>query len=182
MYRKILAGLLVAGTTLGAQAPGGPGAPPGQGRGGDAPAAEMLLANTGRLQLTDQQVLRLAAIARRGEARNEAMRARLDSAARRFQSPADSASRRAFAQNMRTQMEQMREQQFADRRDAIAVLTPDQQARAWEMVSQRGRGVRGQAMRGQQRGPGVRGRGMRHREPMAREPRGRAPRPGNPDR
>ena len=41
---------------------------------------------------------------------------------------------------MRPQMERLREQSQADRRDAIAVLTPDQQAQAWERVARSGRG------------------------------------------
>ena len=43
-------------------------------------AASMFLAHTGELQLTDAQVTRLAAIARRSEARQKAMHARMDSA------------------------------------------------------------------------------------------------------
>ena len=39
-------------------------------------AASMFLAHTGELQLTDAQVTRLAAIARRSEARQKAMHAR----------------------------------------------------------------------------------------------------------
>jgi hypothetical protein len=59
-------------------------------------------------------------------------------------------------QSMRANMERVREQEHADRRDAIAVLTPDQQARAWEMIAARGRamrGARGGAMRERQMRP-----------------------------
>lgn len=147
MKSRILAGLLIvgAGGILGAQAP----APSPM---GGAPAAEMLLANTGRLQLTDAQVVRLAAIARRSEARRQTMRAAMDSARTRAQGrPADTTARRQMMQRMRTQAEQVREQQRTDMRDAIAVLNADQQARAWEMVASRGR-----AMRGAQQGRGMR--------------------------
>src|SRR5437867_12003455 len=73
---------LLGAATLSAQGPGGP--PPragGGGRGGRggpgelAPAAQLLLAHTGELDLTDAQVVKLAAIARRGETQRRAMRA-----------------------------------------------------------------------------------------------------------
>src|SRR5689334_5469672 len=57
--------------------PGGPGMMPG-GPGPDA--AGMLLAATGRLRLTDAQVVRLAAIARRAEERHAAMRTSMQAA------------------------------------------------------------------------------------------------------
>jgi hypothetical protein len=109
---------------------GGPGMMPG-GPGPD-PAA-MLLAATGRLRLTDAQVVRLAAITRRAEERRAAMQtsmqaAHADAAAR--QAPPDAQMAR-----MRQAMERMHEQARADLRDALAVLTPDQQAAAFEMVA-----------------------------------------------
>jgi hypothetical protein len=59
---------------------------------------------------------------------------------------------------MRAEMERAREQSLADQRDAIAILTPDHQARAWEIASSRGRyhGMRGRGMRerGMRGGPG----------------------------
>ena len=169
MRSRILAGLLMVGMAgVAAAQPGmrgmrgmrGAGARAGMG--GPA-AAEMLLANTGRLQLTDQQVSRLAAIARRSEARRQALRASMDSARTRFGGGAavDTAARRQFAERMRTEMTRAREQSQTDRRDAIAVLTPDQQARAWEMIAARGRAARGA------RGQGMRqGRQMRPMRPM----------------
>jgi Spy/CpxP family protein refolding chaperone len=110
--------------------------------------AEFLLSQTGELRLTDTQVTRLAAIARRNADRRRAMRQRLDSM-RPERAPGmrpDSATRaqmRQRAEQMRPQMERLREQLQADRRDAIAVLTPDQQGQAWERVAVLGRGMRG---------------------------------------
>src|SRR6185436_14776399 len=94
--------------------PGHPGPMPGgpgmmmmrEGPGPDA--AGMLLAATGRLHLTDAQVVRLAAIARRAEERHAAMRtsmqaAHADASAR--QAPPDAEMAR-----MHQQMEQMHQQ------------------------------------------------------------------------
>ena len=131
---------------------GGPGMMPGGGPGPD-PAA-MLLAATGRLRLTDAQVVRLAAITRRAEERHAAMRtsmqaAHADAAAR--QAPSDTQMAR-----MRQAMERMHEQARADLRDALAVLTPDQQATAFEMVAHHAAG--GPGGPGQHRmGPGGHG-------------------------
>lgn len=155
--------------SLGAQGPGGD---PGPQAAPPRAAAQMLLAHTGPLDLTDAQVVRLAAIARRTEARRRSMRAAMDSARARFMpgTPADSAARRQFRDRMRAHMERAREQGRADQRDAIAVLTPDQQARAWDIVSRRGmgRGMRGQGPRG------MRGGGMRRMpRDMQRSPRRR---------
>ena len=138
-------------------APGGPGAPaaPGimaapMGMGMD-PAA-MLLAHTGDLQLTDAQVVRLAAISRRSADRRRAFRASFDSirppmsAGGRPDSAARAAMRARF-EGMRTRMEQARDAQHTDLRDAIAVLTADQQAHAWEMMAARGRGAMGARIR-----------------------------------
>lgn len=145
MHSRILAAVLMvaASTTLGAQ-----GRPRGaQERG--VPGAELLLARTGELQLTDAQVLRLAAIARRGEARRASLRASMDSVRRAAPGTMrDSTARRQLAARLRADADRMREQERADRRDAIAVLTADQQARAWEMIVTRGaRGGRERGMR-----------------------------------
>jgi Spy/CpxP family protein refolding chaperone len=163
-----------ATSTLAAQAPG---APPqgmnGPARGAGAPAAKMLLAHTGELDLTDAQVVKLAAISRRVEARRRSLRASMDSARSRFgtqrPSAADSAARRQFRDRMRADLDRVREQSKTDQRDAIAVLTADQQARAWELVANRGGG----RARGMQRGGGMQ-RGMRQ---GGRRPRAMA-RPG----
>jgi hypothetical protein len=148
----------------GAPAPGTMG--PGPMAGGP-PAAKLLLSNTGELGLTDQQVVRLAAIARRAEARRASIRAAMDSARTRF-TPGDTAGRRQFATRMRAEAERAQEQNRVDQRDAIAVLNADQQAKAWSMVANRGRGMRGapgRAMRGPRPMRGDAGRGMR-RQPM----------------
>ena len=112
--------------------------------GGRDRGAEFLLAHTGELQLTDAQVVRLAAIARRAETRRKAMRTSLDSLRPREPVRADSirrGERMRIPENfdaLRRTMEQQRDQERAELRDAIAVLTADQQAQAWEMVSGRG--------------------------------------------
>ncbi len=128
-----------------AQVPGaGLPARPGMAAALRAPGAEWLLASTGALHLTDQQVTRLAAIARRATARREALRASFDSTARlrRAAGPRpDSVARRLGATRagaMEQAFRQAREQEHADLRDALAVLTPDQLAQAWEMISRRG--------------------------------------------
>lgn len=131
-----------------------------------ASPAEFLLAHTGELELTDAQVTRLAAIARRAAARRQAMRSTLDSLrpGRARGMMRDSTSREQFRQRMeqmRPAMERLREQAHTDRRDAITVLTPDQQARAWERMAAGARGGRGAGFRaGQMRGPGMRGAPM----------------------
>ena len=124
--------------------PGGPGPDP----------ASMLLASTGRLHLTDAQVVRLAAIARRAEERHAAMRTSM-TAAHANAGPADRrAPSDADMQRMHQAMERMHEQGRADLRDALAVLTPDQQAMAFEMAAHHG-GPGGH-------GPGGPGMRMRH--------------------
>lgn len=167
---------LTTATSAFAQGPVPPMGGPLQGRGpAGAPAAQMLLARTGELGLTDAQVVRLAAIARRAETRRAGLRAAMDSARQRFASgqTVDTAARRAFRQRMMADAEKARDAARADQRDAIAVLNADQQAKAWEMVANRGRMARAGAMRG--RGERMRmgpGRGMdapRFRAP--REPR-----------
>lgn len=128
------------------------------------PGAEMFLSQAGPLQLTDQQVVRLAAIARRADDRRKALRTRLDSLRPRV-APGDSAGRRErrVAPPMDL-FEREREASHNDLRDALAVLTADQQARAWEMMAARrafgwprdaGRGSRGEE-RGLGRHPGAR--------------------------
>jgi len=171
MRRIIGIAATVVAMSVGAQ---NPPAPPAPGVPGGARTAQSLLARSAQLDLTDQQVVRLAAIARRGELRQRALRAQVDSGRARFTQPGDSAARRQFAERMRTNAEREREQGRVDLRDAIAVLTPDQQARAWEMNARRGgprrvgapgmgRGARGMGARGPGRPrdgarPGVRGR------------------------
>lgn len=109
----------------------------------------------------------------RGEVRLLGMRARMDSAGLRLGGPraaGDSAARSQARDRLGTDARRMREQFATDQRDAITVLTPDQQARAWQMVSRdgmRGRragmGMRGMGGGGMRRGgmPGMGGRGMR---------------------
>jgi LTXXQ motif family protein len=176
------------GITLGAQQPRGqqprgqqprgqmgPRAMPGLGgmgspRGGavDDPA-QFLLAQTGELNLTDAQVTRLAAIARRSADRRRALRVQMDSL-RTQRGPGttrpDSVQRARMRQSferMRPAMERLRDQAQADRRDAIAVLTPDQQARAWERVAASGRMQRGEMGRGFRHGHGMHNNHMRMR-------------------
>lgn len=165
-------------TTVIAQAPA---AARGTSDGFRGDAARMLLANTGELGLTDQQVVRLAAIARRAEGRRASIRASLDSARDRFTQPGDSLARRQFAQQMRERAERSRDAAQTDTRDAIAVLNADQQAKAWQMVANRGAGARGMRVGGMRRGMrgGEMPRGMRRgfdRAPGARV------RPGMPGR
>ena len=148
--------MVVVTTSVAAQVPGAPpGNRPGPGRGmGMMPGgpergpaggpvgatADFLLAHTGDLALTDAQVVRLAAISRRTDARRKAMMARLDSArAAARPAPGDSAGPRGRGARPpvpdEAAMRQARDQMHADVRDAIAVLTPHQQATAWMMVA-----------------------------------------------
>ena len=159
MRKLALVVALVLGPALHAQAPGpgaGPGPNPGRGvrpsgpppfaqgpdfgrdlrpRGGPAgDIGSFLLAHTAELKLTDQQVTRLAAIARRaGERRQAAMRA-MDSLATRGMRR-DSAGRGPGGPPpaMRAEAERMRDQRHAELQEALGVLTPDQQATAWEI-------------------------------------------------
>jgi Spy/CpxP family protein refolding chaperone len=156
MKRLILGVALVlsaSAVTVSAQQPGGgrmgPGPMPGTGGfgppgGGGGPGAvedpaAFLLAHTGEFKLTDAQVTRLAAIARRSAERRRALRVQMDSVRpQRGSARPDSATRERMRQRfeqMRPQLERLREQSQADRRDAIAVLTPDQQAQAWERIA-----------------------------------------------
>lgn len=175
MVRAFVLLSLASATTAVAQGPVPAAGPRGQGAAG-APAAQMLLAHTGELGLTDAQVVRLAAIARRAEGRRTSLRAAMDSARQRFApgQTVDTAARRQFRARMLADMEKAREAAHADRRDAIAVLTADQQAKAWEMVARRGRAARGGMMRG---GRGAAEMRMRMRRgpgdaPRLREQRG----------
>jgi LTXXQ motif family protein len=181
-----LLGVTLAGPPLAAQ---GPGPMRGPGGGPAAHGAGFLLAHTGELRLTDQQVVRLAAIARRTAERHEAMRAQME-ANRPAPGAPGQPPRPEDAQRMRQQMEQAREQGDADLRDALAVLTPDQQALAWEMAARaaapggrggpEGRGHRGRG-RGGPDGPGGPGDYRGPDGPRERDnapPREGAPRPG----
>lgn len=129
--------------------------------------ASMLLAHTAELKLTDQQVTRLAAIARRTGDRRTATMARVDSL-RSARMSAEGASggtpgvaMRAPSPADRDMMVRMREQSHADLRDALSVLTPDQLATSWEVLAARGdrgrmmgRGMPMGGMQGMQGGPG----------------------------
>jgi len=179
--QPFIAALVCAATalTLGAQQPRGqmgPAAMPGpgsmgaaRGRAMDDPA-QFLLAQTGELNLTDAQVTKLAAIARRSAERRRAVRVQMDSL--RTQRPPgaarpDSAQRARMRQQfeqMRPAMQRLRDQAQTDRRDAIVVLTPDQQARAWERVAASGRRPHGRGMgRGSRHGHGMRGNHIRRK-------------------
>ena len=199
MKMLLLAAVIVGSTTaitLDAQQPRmrrfGRGQMPGPSamapRGG-APAddpAQYLLAHTGEFNLTDAQVTRLAAIARRSAERRRSMRARLDSLRPERGTRPDSAARdrmRQRFQEMRPQMDRLREQSLADRRDAISVLTADQQAQAWERMARAGRGGGRSGFRrggtghnrnrfGPMRGPRTRNQEIRPRGNTT--PRGRA--------
>jgi Spy/CpxP family protein refolding chaperone len=180
IVRAGLAMTLFAGAAT-AQGPGGPGGP-----GPDGPpmaggrTAEQFLAHVGELGLSDAQVTRLAAIARRSEARRVAQRSAMDSMrARAMAAPADSAARAARRASLRATMERMRDQNQADLRDALAVLTPDQQAKAWQIrgAGARGPGMRGGAMRRGTRGMRGAGRGMRPGRAAGPRDGGRTPGP-----
>lgn len=148
-----------------AQQPGGPGAPRQPMMGAPRPAAaSMLLARTAELKLSDAQVTRLAAVARRTAERRTANRIALDSLRSQLRPyaqgdrPADAGAR------ARAMMDRIRTQEHEDLRDALAVLTPDQQATAWEGAArQRGMGRPGRDMqkhRMRDARPDRRGRGM----------------------
>jgi Spy/CpxP family protein refolding chaperone len=155
------------------------------GRGGavDDPA-QYLLAHTGELNLTDAQVTRLAAIARRSAERRRAFRAQMDSirpaqgvAGGRPDSAARAQMRQRF-EKMQPAMQRLRDQSQTDRRDAIAILTPDQQARAWERIAASGRMQRGGMGRGFRPGRGMSGGRMGMRGPGQFGPRSNADRRG----
>jgi len=102
-------------------------------------AASMFLGCTGELQLTDAQVTKLAAIARRSQARQDAMRARMDTAmtsARSMDGGQDGGAPMMMVMLRRAMpTDAERKAQHEDDRDAFAVLTPDQLATAWESMS-----------------------------------------------
>jgi hypothetical protein len=100
-------------------------------------AASMFLAHTGELQLTDAQVTKLAAIARRAESREKAMRARMDSAMSRGRSEAGHDGDDMMMVRMRMFMptDAERKAQHEDDREAFSIPTPDQLATAWELMS-----------------------------------------------
>lgn len=152
LARAVSMMLFVAATTsLAAQPSGGPAGRPGRApmprgpMGGVSPigsTADFLLARTGALSLTDAQVVRLAAISRRTDARRKSMMTRMDSVRAATPAAGDSTRRRGRGLGFggpspadMKQMQQMREQMHTDVRDAIAVLTPDQQATAWMMIA-----------------------------------------------
>jgi hypothetical protein len=113
----VVAALPLVAPTIGAQMP-----------------VTFLLSHPGQLQLSDQQVVKLAAIARRASDRHKALRASFDSLRMQFHRGGDSVAR--YPQ-LRATMEKEHEANHADLRDALAILTPDQQASAWELVSER---------------------------------------------
>lgn len=97
--------------------------------------ASMLLAHTAELKLSDQQVTRLAAIARRAEERRQAERRTMDSLSSRGPRP-DSLRGGLIGPSpaMRAQLERLRAEHHADVRETLGVLTLDQQASAWERM------------------------------------------------
>ena len=112
---------------------------PAFGRGVRAPRGgpdigSFLLAHTSELKLTDQQVTRLAAIARRSGDRRQATMRAMDSLATR-RPRGDSAGRGPGGPSpaMRAEAERLRDQRRAELREALAVLTPEQLAVAWEI-------------------------------------------------
>jgi hypothetical protein len=102
-------------------------------------AASMLLAHTGELQLTDAQVTKLAAIARRSEAREKAMSTRMDSLKMREHSDGMADGRGGDMRVVRMRVVEMsdadRKAQHEDNREAFAIPTPDQLATAWELMA-----------------------------------------------
>lgn len=168
---------LLLASAAGAQGPGTP--PLGAGDSPIANPAQFLLSHTGDLKLTDAQVVRLAAVARRADERHHAMRASMDSLAPAMRRGArrDSTSGGQMIQRFETMqpaLKKMREQSHAELRDAITVLTPDQQAQAWEMI----------AARAMQDGPPRFGRpaGMMQMMRMMREMQPDVPPDGQPPR
>jgi hypothetical protein len=128
-------------------------------RGPLANPAQFLLSQTSTLELTDQQVLQLAELARAADARREALRADLQ-AARPAQPPESNTDRSALRTRLQAAREEYRSTLERERVAAIALLTPEQQARAWELLARAG--TRGAAaMRPRPdvgRSPGMRGR------------------------
>jgi hypothetical protein len=125
------------------QMPGGPGMMMAGPLGGGG-IASMLLAHSAELKLTDQQLSKLAAIARHTDDRHKAMRASMDSLMRANRPQADGTApanpRPLVGDQGRDMITRIHDQERADLRDALAVLTIDQQTDAWMM---RGVGPRG---------------------------------------
>ena len=122
--------------------------------------ASMLLAHSAELKLTDAQLSRLAAIARRTDDRHKAERATMDSLMRANR-PADGTApnpRPLTGDQGRAMMTRMHDQERTDLRDALAVLTVDQQADAWMMRGAGPMGGMGGAMPAGARFGGVRSR------------------------
>ncbi|MEO8619876.1 MAG: Spy/CpxP family protein refolding chaperone [bacterium] len=202
-----LAGVLALASTADAQGTGRAMGPPNGAPGMPAPGARMggppmgapmmdvasmLLAHTGDFKLTDQQVTRLAAISRRTADRRKTMMASVDSMrAKRAAAPAPAAGAlRTPPEEARAFATKMRDQSHADLRDAIAILTPDQQAMGWEMMARQGAGGRTMGRRmgmsmgrgrgmgaGMSRGPGQEGPMSPRRNGMEPRPRRAAPAP-----
>ena len=118
---------------VGPRGPGMMGGPMAPGGG----IASMFLAHSAELKLTDQQLSKLAAIARHTEERHKMMRASMDSLMRANRpQPGSSAlaePRSLVSDPTRATMDRIHEQEHVDLRDALAVLTIDQQADAWMM-------------------------------------------------
>lgn len=147
-------GAMPGGPMMERMRPGGPGMMGGPSGGG---IASMLLAHTAELKLTDTQLTKLAAIARRSDERHRSMRLATDSlmrAQRSQQGSAPADPRGMSADQDRASMDRMREQERTDLRDALAVLTIDQQADAWMMRGAAHRGFGGGRLRGHFGGPG----------------------------
>ena len=130
------------GPGMGQMGPGGPGMMGDMmgsmmgGMMGGGGIASMLLAHTAELKLTDPQLSRLAAIARRTDDRHKAMRASMDSlmpANHPQPGAAPVDPRPMMGDQHRAMMDRVREQERTEVRDALAVLTVDQQADAWMM-------------------------------------------------
>jgi hypothetical protein len=172
-HALVVAGLLAGGTSAGhAQAGGAPPVAGGpMGMAGRPPmSAGALLARTGPLQLTDAQVVRLAAIARREEDRRRRLRASMDSLRASFRAGGrDSLGRgrpmtgpTGGSQPQLAAIQRERDAMHADLRDALAVLTVDQQALLWENggagrrapMGGPGSGARGGNFRGRGFAPG----------------------------
>ena len=144
MRRLSFALALFIAPALQAQGNAAPPGPPAVGRigpmgpGGDV--ASFLLSHTGDLKLSDQQVTRLAAIARRSADRRQAAMRSMDSLMARGPQRRDGAARGRFAPSpeLRATADRLRDQRHSDLRDALGVLTPNQQATAWELSAMRG--------------------------------------------
>src|SRR5579863_276509 len=110
MRKMLCAVALATALPVGAQMPG---------RG---PAVTFLLSHTGQLQLTDQEVVKLAAIARRAADRHKAMRASFDSLRSQFSGRGDSGMRHREGPptQFRAAMAKEREANHTDLRDALA--------------------------------------------------------------